>query len=323
MGTLSCPFLTLSLQRVGRELSASADRLRITGIDNYFVRRLSSLVVVPKAILHAPTSFYTWVCSGCIRLLACVADWTSHGVNDNDSLHWISSAKAAMFTIRRVLADFYALMCSGWPTLMPLPEWHVPIWSCPFMQAQLNSCSSSSCSSRGSNSSSSSGGSRSSRNCRSRGGSSSSSNSSSKKVVAATAAVAVAATAAAASQSSTAASLCLPFCWGSLRQPLLCMMPPHKNGGGRPAVTWGWEGLCCGTRLHSGGVVEHDMRELVCRKVCRKVCGLVHAEQRQVPISHGVKRHPLRIRGVDRQSLHVARNVRRTCALSTQKSLFL
>ena len=63
MGTLSRPFLTLSLRRVGRELSASADRLRIAGIDNYFVRRLSSLVVGLKAILRACTGFCAWAVS--------------------------------------------------------------------------------------------------------------------------------------------------------------------------------------------------------------------------------------------------------------------
>ena len=47
-------------------------------------------------------------------------------MSDNDTLRRISSAEAAMFTIRRVRADSYALMCSGWPTPMPLPEWHVP-----------------------------------------------------------------------------------------------------------------------------------------------------------------------------------------------------
>ena len=37
MGTLSRLFLALSLRRVGRELFASADRIRVAGIDNYFV----------------------------------------------------------------------------------------------------------------------------------------------------------------------------------------------------------------------------------------------------------------------------------------------
>ena len=42
MGTLSRLFLTLSLRRVGRELSASADRLRVAGIDNYFPRLIKN-----------------------------------------------------------------------------------------------------------------------------------------------------------------------------------------------------------------------------------------------------------------------------------------
>ena len=63
MGTLSRLFLALSLRRVGRELCASADRIRVAGIDNYFVCRLSSLVVVPKAILRARTGFYAWALS--------------------------------------------------------------------------------------------------------------------------------------------------------------------------------------------------------------------------------------------------------------------
>ena len=45
----------------------------------------------------------------------------------HDNLRRISSAEAATFAIRCVLADFYALMCSGWPTPVPLPEWHVPL----------------------------------------------------------------------------------------------------------------------------------------------------------------------------------------------------
>jgi len=127
MGTLSRLFLALSLRRVGRELCASADRIRVAGIDNYFVCRLSSLDVVSTAILRACTGFYAWARSGWfIRLLARVADRTSHGVTDDDNLRRICSAEAATFTIRRVLADFYALKCSGWPTAMPLPEWHVP-----------------------------------------------------------------------------------------------------------------------------------------------------------------------------------------------------
>ena len=68
MGTLSRLFLALSLRRVGRELCASADRIRVAGIDNYFVCRLSSLVVVPKAILRACTGFCAWaVLDSCIR----------------------------------------------------------------------------------------------------------------------------------------------------------------------------------------------------------------------------------------------------------------
>ena len=127
MGTLSRLFLTLSLRRVGRELCASADRIRVAGIDNYFVCRLSSLEVVLTAILRACTGFYAWARSGWfIRLLARVADRTSHGVSDNDNQRRISSAEAATFTIHRVLADFCALRCSGWPTPTPLPEWHVP-----------------------------------------------------------------------------------------------------------------------------------------------------------------------------------------------------
>ena len=114
MGTLSRLFLTLSLRRVGRELCASADRIRVAGIDNYFVCRLSSLDVVSTAILRACTGFYAWARSGWfIRLLARVADRTSHGVSDNDNQRRFSSAEAATFTIRRVLADFYALKCSG------------------------------------------------------------------------------------------------------------------------------------------------------------------------------------------------------------------
>ena len=127
MGTLSRLFLTLSLRRVGRELCASADRIRVAGIDNYFVCRLSSLDVVSTAILRACTGFYAWARSGWfIRLLARVADRTSHGVTDDDNLRRICSAEAATFTIRRVLADFYALKCSGWPTPMPRLQWHVP-----------------------------------------------------------------------------------------------------------------------------------------------------------------------------------------------------
>ena len=57
-----------------------------------------------------------------IRLLARVADRTSHGVTDDDNLRRICSAEAATFTIRRVLADFYALKCSGWLTPMPSPN---------------------------------------------------------------------------------------------------------------------------------------------------------------------------------------------------------
>ena len=127
MGTLSRLFWTLSLRRVGRELCASADRIRVAGIDNYFVCLRSSLEIVSTAILRACTGFYSWARSGWfIRLLARVADRTSHGVSDNDNLRRISSAEAATFTIRRVLADFCALRCSGWPTPTPLPEWHVP-----------------------------------------------------------------------------------------------------------------------------------------------------------------------------------------------------
>ena len=127
MGTLSRLFLALSLRRVGRELCASADRIRVAGIDNYFVCRFSSLDVVSTAVLRACTGFYAWARSGWfIRLLARVADRTSHGVTDDDNLRRICSAKAATFTIRRVLADFYALMCSGWPTRCPSSQWHVP-----------------------------------------------------------------------------------------------------------------------------------------------------------------------------------------------------
>ena len=127
MGTLSRLFLTLSLRRVGRELCASADRIRVAGIDNYFVCLRSSLEIVSTAILRACTGFYSWARSGWfIRLLARVADRTSHGVSDNDNLRQISSAEAATFAICCVLADFYALMCSGWPTPVLLPEWHVP-----------------------------------------------------------------------------------------------------------------------------------------------------------------------------------------------------
>ena len=101
MGTLSRLFLALSLRRVGRELCASADRIRVAGIDNYFVCRLSSLDVVSTAILRACTGFYAWARSGWfIRLLARVADRTSHGVSDNDNLRRISSAEAATFAIR-------------------------------------------------------------------------------------------------------------------------------------------------------------------------------------------------------------------------------
>ena len=114
MGTLSRLFLTLSLRRVGRELCASADRIRVAGIDNYFVCLRSSLENVSTAILRACTGFYSWARSGWfIRLLARVADQTSHGVTDDDNLRRICSAEAATFTIRRVLADFYALKCSG------------------------------------------------------------------------------------------------------------------------------------------------------------------------------------------------------------------
>ena len=114
MGTLSRLFLTLSLRRVGRELCASADRIRVAGIDNYFVCLRSSLEIVSTAIFRACTGFYSWARSGWfIRLLARVADRTSHGVTDDDNLRRICSAEAATFTIRRVLADFYALKCSG------------------------------------------------------------------------------------------------------------------------------------------------------------------------------------------------------------------